>query len=212
MIAFDLDGTLVDSRRDLISCVNRLRNAHGVESLDYDGAWPDVCRGMPHLYAHCFPTWMSEELNLKTAFEAIYSANIFDETFVYSGIVEMLSALHGRVALGVVTNKPQAATEQLLEAANLKHFFDVVVGGDRCEASKPSPIPLQFAHRVVKDGFNLIMVGDSVGDVRCAKAAKAISVWCNWGYWRDRDNDARFFLESPSELIDIVDANHIRLE
>ena len=212
MIAFDLDGTLVDSRRDLISCDNRLRHEHGVEPLDYESAWPDVCRGMPHLYAHCFPTWMSQELPLSEAFETAYLSNIFDETFVYPGIMEMLSILHGRFALGVVTNKPQAATERLLEAANLRRFFDVVVGGDRCEASKPSPIPLQFAHGVVNDGCNLMMVGDSVGDVRCGKAAGALSVWCNWGYWRGRENDAHFSLESPSALIDIVGANHMRLE
>ena len=212
MIAFDLDGTLVDSRRDLIACINRLRNEHGVPPLDYDDAWPDVCRGMPHLYAHCFPTWMSEELSLSVTFEQMYQANIFDETYVYPGIVEMLSALQGRFALGVVTNKPQSATEALLEAADLSRFFDVVVGGDRCEAPKPSPIPLQFAHRMVDDAFNIIMVGDSVGDVRCAQGANAESVWCNWGYWRGRENDARFSIEAPRELIDIVGANHVRVK
>ena len=164
-----------------------------VEPLDYEVM--DVCRGMPHLYAHCFPTWMSQELPLSEAFETAYLSNIFDETFVYPGIMEMLSILHGRFALGVVTNKPQAATERLLEAANLRRFFDVVVGGDRCEASKPSPIPLQFAHGVVNDGCNN-MVGDSVGDVRCAGPAGALSVCVIGG--TARSNDAHFSLESPS--------------
>ena len=88
----------------------------------------------------------------------------------------------------------------------------MIVGGDRCEKPKPSAVPLVFARDYVADGRQLIMVGDSLGDVRCGQASQALTVWCNWGYWRNRENDAMFSIEAPLELIDIVNANHVLMK
>ena len=208
MIAFDLDGTLVDSRQDLINSVNALRESAGEAPLVFEASWQDVCKGMPHLYATCFPLHMQQDTTLAAQFEAVYLDRIFDTTTVYEGIDRVLTQLGKHCALGVVTNKPQRATEQLLTAAGLKGHFDVIVGGDRCAAPKPSPIPLLFARDSIADGHNLLMVGDSLGDVRCGQASGAVTVWCNWGYWRNRANEAAFLIETPEELLDIINANH----
>jgi HAD superfamily hydrolase (TIGR01549 family) len=208
LIAFDLDGTLVDSRLDLINSVNVLRQEYRQAPLDFETSWRDVCRGMPHLYAACFPRHVQEDPELSSRFEAAYIKRIFQTTQVYDGIEHVLAQLAQNASLSVVTNKPQVATERLLECAGLRGFFEVIVGGDRCEAPKPSAIPLRFAHDAANDGHNLLMVGDSLGDVKCGKASSAQTVWCNWGYWRHTANDAHFSIEAPGELIDIVDANH----
>ena len=212
MIAFDLDGTLVDSRLDLLNSVNTLRASVGEDALEFDTSWQDLCKGMPHLYATCFPDRMQEDPYLERDFEAVYLEQIFKTTTVYQGVLATLSELAEKASLAVVTNKPQRATEQLLKSAGLSDYFDVIVGGDRCEKPKPSPEPLVFARDYVRDGHQLIMVGDSLGDVLCGKASQALTVWCNCGYWRNRENDATFSIEAPSQLIDIVNANHVLME
>jgi phosphoglycolate phosphatase len=212
MIAFDLDGTLVDSRLDLLNSVNALRASVGYPPLRYESSWQDLCKGMPHLYATCFPKQMQDEPGLAHDFEAIYLEQIFKTTTVYDGLALVIPELAKQASLAVVTNKPQRATERLLEAAGLISYFDVIVGGDRCEKPKPSPVPLIFARDYVADGHQLMMVGDSLGDVRCGKASEAITVWCNWGYWRNRENEAMFSVEAPLELIDIVNANHVLMK
>lgn len=201
MIAFDLDGTLVDSRRDLWRSVNLVRTALGQSSLSFDETWPHLCRGMPHLYAHCFPDIAEGDAALRTHFEGIYLANIFESTSIFSGIPDLLKDLNKRVPLAVVTNKPQLATEALLKAANLSQFFAVIVGGDRCEAAKPSPIPLEFAYAQSAKDLPLVMVGDSNGDVRCGDSAGAQTIWCRWGYWDEAPYGASATVEEPHEIL-----------
>ena len=212
MIAFDLDGTLVDSRLDLLNSVNVLRASAGESALNFETSWQDLCKGMPHLYASCFPVQMQDDPELAHDFESIYLEHIFETTTVYDGLSTVIATLAKQASLAVVTNKPQRPTEKLLEAAGLLSYFDVIVGGDRCEEPKPSAVPLVFARDYVADGHQLIMVGDSLGDVRCGQASQALTVWCNWGYWRNRENDAMFSIEAPLELVDIVNANHVLMK
>lgn len=205
MIAFDLDGTLVDSRHDLLRSVNAVRAALGQPSLSFDETWPHLCRGMPHLYAHCFPD-IAADAKLRAHFESIYLENIFESTFIFSGIQDLLKDLNKRVPLAVVTNKPQLATEALLNAADLAQFFTVIVGGDRCEAAKPSPIPLKFAYSQSAQDFPLVMVGDSNGDVRCGDAAGAQTIWCRWGYWDEAPPGVSATVEAPQEILSFLAA------
>ena len=78
----------------------------------------------------------SERSDVKSRFQQVYEENIFQETSVYPGIVELLSTLVETNVLAVVTNKPQGATTRLLASADLLKFFKVVVGGDRLAVSK----------------------------------------------------------------------------
>ena len=199
MIAFDLDGTLVDSRHDLIDSVNVVRHSLDLEPLVFEDSWQNVCRGMPHLYAKCFPVNTYAPEALRATFEQAYAERIYRRTKVYSGVESLLTRLSEIEPLAVVTNKPQRATEMLLKAAGLSDYFQIIVGGDRCEASKPSPIPLEFAYDELNRTGPLMMVGDSNGDVRCGKAADAITVWCTWGYWTE-------ILEVPDVIADTPEA------
>ena len=90
-------------------------------------------------------------------------------------------------------------------------YFDVVVGGDRCEAPKPSPIPLEFAYEQTDRSQRLVMVGDSKGDVTCGRAAGALTVWCQWGYWSTVPEGADHIAEHPGQILEFLNANEVSL-
>ena len=204
MIAFDLDGTLVDSRRDLLRAVNIVRAQFEQLPLNYETSWMDLCKGMPHLFENCFGEEVFARSDVKSRFQQVYEENIFQETSVYPGIVELLSTLVETNVLAVVTNKPQGATTRLLASADLLKFFKVVVGGDRLAVSKPNPEPLLFAWETVGKQGPLMMVGDSNGDMVCARQAGAYGMWCRWGYWSTPSDHASIVVDAPDQIPSII--------
>ena len=204
MIGFDLDGTLVDSRLDLFRAVNMVRAQFSQMPLNYESSWADLCKGMPHLFETCFGEDVFERSDVQSRFERIYEENIFQETRVYPGIVDLLSRLVDIDVLAVVTNKPQGPTTRLLESADLLKFFEVVVGGDRLAVSKPNPEPLLFAWETVGKRGPLMMVGDSHGDMVCAQRAGAYGMWCRWGYWDTPSETASIVVDGPDQIPSII--------
>ena len=141
MIALDLDGTIEDSRDDMVSAVHQVRAARGLRPIQDADIRPNVSRGMPHLYATCLP----ELDDAAASYARAYADGIADKTTLYPGILQTLKMLRGPLA--VVTNKPEALSELLLEALGIRDLFTAVVGGDSCAEAKPSPLMLEEAVR-----------------------------------------------------------------
>ncbi len=211
LIALDLDGTLEDSRVDMVNAVHRVRAALGLAVWTDDAVRPHVSRGMGHLYRACFAEYLEADdgprrlTEVRAAYEADYRAHIADTTTLYEGVAEALPRLAGLAPLAVVTNKPEALSEALLTALGVRRWFAVVVGGDSCAEEKPSAVPLQHAAQAVGATGRVVLIGDSAGDVRCARAAAAASVWCGWGYHPDPGPDAPDArADAPADLPRIV--------
>ena len=103
-----------------------------------------------------------------------------------------------------MTNKPEHLSVALLEALELADYFKTIIGGDTCEESKPSAVPL--AEAVARcGGGEAIMVGDSAGDIRCANAYGCPVIWCAWGY-SDQPGPLtpHGIAEHPSELPSLI--------
>lgn len=201
VVAFDLDGTLEDSRNDMVSAVARARRSFSLPDREPMRIRPHVNRGMDHLYRTCFdemldpespgnrhgfkpgtPDWLESYDRVRRVYGREYGTHIADETRLYDGILEALQAISSDGhQLALVTNKPESLSEKLLEALGIREFFQVIVGGDTCDNSKPHPEPLQYAVRQC-GGSPAIMVGDSQGDIKCARAAAIPVIWCAWGY------------------------------
>ena len=174
LVAFDLDGTLEDSRVDMVSAVQRVRATLGLPHRPDEDFRPHVNRGMPHLYRVCFEEYIEHEgvegiPEVQRLYMEDYSAHIADNTRLYEGIAETLEALSEQFSLAVVTNKPESLSRQLLSALGVDHFFQAIIGGDTCESAKPTAAPLAEAARQCGES-SVYMVGDSVGDIRCARA------------------------------------------
>lgn len=187
IIALDLDGTLEDSRADMVAAVQRVRADFGLPRRASEGFLEHVNRGMPHLYAHCFAEYLDGDDGarlsaVRAAYTADYSAHIDDQTRLYDGIEEALGVLAEIGRLALVTNKPEALSDQLLRALGVRDFFGAVLGGDSCATAKPTPAPLAEAVRRLGGASDVFMVGDSAGDVACGTAFGAKTIWCAWGY------------------------------
>ena len=192
LIALDLDGTLEDSRADMVASVHRVRARLGLSARPDAAVRPWVNRGMPTLYARCFDDWSgmpagdsASAARLTRDYEADYFAHIAVETRPYPGIPAALSALAGLGTLVVITNKPERLSRHLLATLGLDHHFAEVMGGDSCAEPKPSPLSLRIA--AARCGISpgrdaVLMIGDSPGDIRLGHSFGAITVWCGYGY------------------------------
>ncbi|MCA9713161.1 MAG: HAD-IA family hydrolase [Myxococcales bacterium] len=214
LIALDLDGTLEDSRDDMVAAALRVRAAFNLPERPGDEFRDHVNRGMPHLYAVCFEELLEapeQHARARAAYDADYAAHIADSTRLYDGMAAALAELAALGRLAIVTNKPEGLSDTLLRALGVRARFAVVIGGDSCAEAKPSPLPLRTAAaRAGVDptsGARVFMIGDSAGDVRCGRAAEATVIWCAWGY-----NDAPgeltpdYTAQHPRELADLVRA------
>lgn len=188
-IAFDLDGTLVDTAPDLIATLNALLGDEGLPALALENARPFIGRGARWLIERGFQAAGAplEATRLDLLFDRfipLYRAHIADRSRPFPGCEAALEALRGEGArLCVCTNKPTHLSVALLEALGLAPRFDAIVGPDAAPAAKPDPRHLEAA--VVAAGGTLeraVLVGDSATDAGAARAAQAGLILVTFGY------------------------------
>jgi phosphoglycolate phosphatase len=189
VIAFDLDGTLVDTAPDLVGALNVLLAEEGLAPLSLDQARPFIGRGARWLIERGFqaaaaPLEAGRASALFERFIAHYNAHIADESRPFPGVVEALETLKGAGArLCVCTNKLTGLSMNLLDALDMSRLFDAVVGADAAPAAKPDPRHLTTA--IAAAGGTVeraILVGDAATDAGAARAAGASLILVSFGY------------------------------
>jgi len=189
VIAFDLDGTLVDTAPDLIGTLNVLLKEEGLPALPLDDARPFIGRGARWMIQRGFEA-AGEHLEadrLQALFDRFlvhYLAHIADESRPFPGCEAALDALKARGAkLVVCTNKLTDLSVALLTALNIADRFEAVIGADATPAIKPDARHLQAAVDAVGgDMARTIMVGDAFTDAGAARAANAHLILVSFGY------------------------------
>jgi phosphoglycolate phosphatase len=188
-IAFDLDGTLVDTAPDLIGALNVVLGERGLPLLPQAAARHLVGRGARGLIERGFadagePLDPDEVGGLVTRFIEVYRGRIASESRPFPGMEAALDDLaRAGARLVVCTNKRTDLSLALLDALELTARFAAVVGADAAPAAKPDP--RHFLHAVEAAGGDpafALMVGDSHNDVAAAKAAGAPVVVVSFGY------------------------------
>lgn len=189
VIAFDLDGTLVDTAPDLIATLNMLLQADGLAALPLEEARPFIGRGGPWLIERGFtaagaPVAEGRMAALYDRFLEHYLAHIADESRPFPGVVEALDAMAGAGArLAVCTNKRTDLSRALLDALGLSSRFAAIVGPDLARAAKPDPAHLTATVALAGGEIGrCIMVGDAATDAGAARAAGAGLVLVSFGY------------------------------
>jgi phosphoglycolate phosphatase len=185
LIVFDLDGTLVNSRRDLAESANDVLQHYGCAPQAEDTIGRMVGDGAATLVARAFAAARCPQPpDALQRFLSIYNSRLLKWTRPYDGVVDLLKFLRPRVTLAVLTNKPLGATVTILDGLGLAPFFgERVVGGDGPPPRKPDPAGLRG---IIADAGaapeRTLMVGDSVIDWDTAVAASAHICLARYGF------------------------------
>jgi phosphoglycolate phosphatase len=189
LAVFDLDGTLVDSRRDLAEAANELLAACGGTPLPEEAVGRMVGDGAAALVARVFAAGRcAAPSDALVRFLEIYNGRLLRFTRPYPGIADALEAIGSRAAMAILTNKPLAATLHILRGLDLARNFPpgAVLGGDGPLPRKPDPAGL-FA---LMAGAGVLasettLIGDSGVDLRTAKAAGVRVCVARYGFGFD---------------------------
>ncbi|HEX6859126.1 MAG TPA: phosphoglycolate phosphatase [Caulobacteraceae bacterium] len=188
-IAFDLDGTLVDTAPDLVATLNLILEQEGLPPLPYDDGRRMISHGAKALIVKGFtaagrPLDALRAETLTDRFVAHYLDRIADESRPFPGAVDALEILKAAGArLSVCTNKRTRLSEALLSALDLTRYFEAIVGPDSAPAPKPDPRHLLTA--IERSGgrrSRALLVGDSETDISTAKNAGIPVVAVTFGY------------------------------
>ena len=183
ILVFDLDGTLVDSARDLADSIGELLEGYGADPLPLSEVIAMVGEGAPILVRRALARaglGAGPDDALAT-FMRIYDRRLINHTAAYPGVVEALGVALHRGPLAVLTNKPLGPTIGILESLGLRGFFSRIIGGDGEYGRKPDPAGL-LALQALAPGEQLVMIGDSPADWHTAEAANVPFVFARYGF------------------------------
>lgn len=184
LVVFDLDGTLVDSRRDLANAANALIEERGGRLLSEDAIGRMVGDGAAMLVQRALTAaeLPFDEESVRR-FLALYDERLLETTVPYPGIPEALDAIAPSATIAVLTNKPLAPSQRILDALGLSRHVVETLGGDGPFPKKPDPAALK--HLVQSFGAaaaDTVMVGDSRIDYETARGAGTAACLASYGF------------------------------
>jgi phosphoglycolate phosphatase len=212
LVAFDLDGTLVNSSHDLAESTNAMLVDFGGRTLDHDVVVGLVGEGAAVLVRRALERagLDPDTPNALERFLLHYDARLLDTTRPYPGMVSALNALAATRRLAVLTNKPERATIRILRGLDLDALFTDVIGGDSALGRKPDPAGLrELAARAGTSAAHTILVGDSPVDLATARRAGARICLARYGFGYRFDGHAfqgdERFIDEPAEVVAVID-------
>jgi len=173
-LLFDLDGTLIDSKRDLAHAVRRLQQQYKSPLSSEKEVGTFIGDGVQKLVQRSLPQLPERDLDKAVdALKAYYRQHCLDHTKLYPGVLSTLK--HFRLKkMAVVTNKPVRISGFILDRLRLSPYFTVLIGGDSLPNKKPHPEPIRSAIATMglRELRNVVMVGDSSNDIVSGRAAR----------------------------------------
>lgn len=201
---FDLDGTLIDSKVDLVTSVNAMLRQMGRAELPTDLVATYIGHGAPQLIASALGPEATDDQRRTglSLFLAHYQLHNLDSTRPYPGVVEGLDSLSG-FPMSVLTNKPTDMSIEILQGLGLARYFRSIYGGDSFAKKKPDPAgALKILQEFGVSPARAALVGDSEVDVETARNAGMCAVAVDYGFGvHDRAaHPADLYLDSLAEL------------
>jgi phosphoglycolate phosphatase len=201
LVIFDLDGTLIDSKKDLVNAVNATRAHVGMASLADDTVASYIGNGAPVLIRRALGEQASED-QVKEALEFFieyYRDHPLDFTRLYEGVEPSLARLDAAgVAMAVLTNKPVRISRIIVDGLGVGARFGQVYGGNSFDFKKPHPIGVE---RLIEESGipadRALMIGDSGVDIQTAINAHIASCGVTYGFQPETLADP-----APTHLVD----------
>lgn len=213
LIAFDLDGTLIDSRRDLADSANQLIEELGGQPLSVESIGRMVGEGARVLVHRALTAaGLGDPPGALDRFMQIYDARLLNHTVVYDGMLDVVQHARRHARLAVLTNKPLAPSEQILDTLGMRELFDDVIGGDGPFPRKPDPAGLRaLMERAGASPHTTLMIGDSAIDHETALRAETRCCLTAYGFGyitfpQERLSGHEWIVTTTSDLREVIDA------
>lgn len=212
LVIFDLDGTLLDTVKDLAACVNYALETRGCPTHDIDAYKHFVGNGINNLLKRASPENMRTEEDIqlmRELFIPYYAEHDMDYTRPYDGIPQLLEQLQDKgVKLAVASNKYQSATEKLVKIFFPAIKFEAVLGQREGVPVKPDPtIVFEILDSTGTGAADTLYIGDSGVDMQTASRAGVESAGVTWGFRTEeelRENGSIHIVSNPDEITGIV--------
>jgi phosphoglycolate phosphatase len=210
LFVFDLDGTLINSQRDIADAANLLLESAGAGRLPENVVAQMVGDGAATLVQRAFlAAGVPPPPDALGRFLEIYGSRLVAHTVPYPAVPAVLEVIAQRASVAVLTNKPLTLTRRILVELKLAHYFadDAVVGGGGPFPRKPDPAGLRhLAARAGADLDSTILIGDSIIDWRTAKHASTAVCLARYGFGFQTFPVAELagdehLIDSPTELL-----------
>ena len=203
LVAFDLDGTLIDSRHDLAGAVNYMRGSMGLEPLSAERVVSFVGNGIINLVRRSVADAEVDFDEALRRMKRYYADHLVDTTCLYPGVSAGLKELkESGITLAVLSNKPTAASAKILDRLGVAGFFSDIIGGDGNYPLKPEPDALLALQ--AKYGFDASscwMFGDHYTDLEAARRAGFRRALARYGFGDPREEKFDFEVDSFGEFV-----------
>jgi len=209
MVLIDVDGTLVDSVPDLAYCVDEMLKTLDMPVRGEDRVRHWVGNGVERLVRRALINQLDGEPDealfekAMPIFNELYAVNTSVRSCLYEGVQEALDFLKASdVKIGCVTNKASQFTLPILRDLGIADYFEIVICGDMLAKKKPDPMPLlHAAEKLSVEPQKSLMLGDSMSDVKAARAAGFDIICMSYGY--NHGEDIRDY--HPDAVVDSMD-------
>ena len=227
-VAFDLDGTLIDTMSDLSAAVNLMLSMLGARELSEPRVRALVGNGVDQLVLRALtesvgdtPTHSAQRSAALALFRRLYGQGLFKRSKVYPGVLQALRSFKDAgISLCCITNKDSVFSEPLLQQAGLGAFFAFTLCADRAEDRKPSPHMLLAAcSRLGIAPAQMLYVGDTSMDIKAARATGYPVIAVSYGYGKEHavdDVQADGLVDDPQQILALclrppADQPHLKL-
>lgn len=210
LIIFDLDGTLIDSKKDIAHAVNQTLLRMELNPIPVDLVYGYVGNGVRPLIEQTMAK-NGRAGDLATAiehFRELYIKHLLDTTLMFDGIKEILEHFQNDKTMAVASNKPIRYVEKILVGLGMTGYFSSVKGGDDVEMKKPAP---EMLHTIMQETSHApqecVFIGDSGVDIRTGKNAGVKTVGVTYGFRPLEEiveNSPDVMVDSPAQLKDVI--------
>ncbi len=204
LLLCDLDGTLIDSREDLVTGVNLMRADYGLEPLSLESVTGFVGDGARKLVERALPGPLKNIDEALHKFKGYYKANMFVKTRLYTGVEEGLRILHGKGwKLALSSNKPSGKCEDILKHFGVDVYFDVILGASDNYPLKPDPASILIAmDETVSDKIRTWIIGDNYTDLEAGRRAGIKRCYAKYGFGHVGTEEYDMAVDSFMEFVD----------
>ncbi|MBT5935955.1 HAD family hydrolase [Sulfurimonas sp.] len=206
IVIFDMDGTLIDSKKDITISINHIRSTHySLAPLSEEFVVQAInmeVRNLPKLF-YDTDEYMEKD---RLYFEEHYKVQCTKNPYLYDGIAHTLNSLiDAGVKLSVATNAPTPFAKLMLSSLGIADMFDVIIGADKVSSSKPNP---EMIHNILdhykydKSCDIAWMVGDNSKDILSAQNAEINSLFATWGFSPLSEFEQE--IDHPTKILEVV--------